>query len=48
MVELTIGHVLSPSDRYIQRPYAGLQLEQYYALAGDSSWQDSAAILGGH
>lgn len=31
---LTIGHVLSPSGRYIQRRYAGLAKEQYYALAG--------------
>ncbi len=40
-VELTIGHVISPSGRYIQRPYTGLQLEQYYAFAGDSAWQDT-------
>ena len=31
---LTIGHVLSPSGRYIQRRYAGLAAEQYYSLAG--------------
>jgi len=31
---LTIGHVLSPSGRFIQRRYAGLATEQYYALAG--------------
>jgi carboxyl-terminal processing protease len=41
MVELTIGHVIAPSGRYIQRPYSGLQLEQYYAFAGDSAWQDT-------
>ena len=40
-VELTVGHVISPSGRYIQRPYTGLQLEQYYAFAGDSAWQDT-------
>ncbi len=40
-VELTIGHVISPSGRYIQRPYTGLKLEQYYAFAGDSAWQDT-------
>lgn len=40
-VELTIGHVISPSGRYIQRPYSGLKLEQYYAFAGDSAWQDT-------
>jgi carboxyl-terminal processing protease len=31
---LTIGHVLSPSGRFIQRRYAGLATEQYYAFAG--------------
>lgn len=44
-VELTVGHVLSPSGRYIQRPYTGLQLEQYYAFAGDSAWQDTTRIF---
>jgi carboxyl-terminal processing protease len=44
-VELTIGHVISPSGRYIQRPYTGLQLEQYYAFAGDSAWQDTTRIF---
>ncbi|MGH7592827.1 MAG: S41 family peptidase, partial [Gemmatimonadales bacterium] len=45
MVELTIGHVIAPSGRYIQRPYTGLQLEQYYAFAGDSAWQDTTRIF---
>jgi carboxyl-terminal processing protease len=40
-VELTIGHVLSPSGRYIQRRYTGLASKQYYAFAGDSSGQDT-------
>jgi carboxyl-terminal processing protease len=31
---LTIGHVLSPSGRFIQRRYSGLAAEQYYSLAG--------------
>ena len=31
---LTIGHVLSPSGRFIQRRYSGLATEQYYSLAG--------------
>lgn len=44
-VELTIGHVISPSGRYIQRPYTGLQLEQYYAFAGDSAWQDTSRVF---
>ncbi len=31
---LTIGHVLSPSGRFIQRRYRGLAVEQYRSLAG--------------
>jgi hypothetical protein len=31
---LTIGWVLSPSGRWIQRPYRGLRVELYRALAG--------------
>lgn len=31
---LTVGHVVSPSGRVIQRRYTGLATEQYYALAG--------------
>jgi len=34
MVMLTIGHVYTPSGRFIQRRYADLAAEQYYALAG--------------
>jgi carboxyl-terminal processing protease len=41
MIMLTIGHVLSPSGRYIQRPYTGLKAQQYYVFAGDSAWQDT-------
>lgn len=33
-VQLTIGHVYTPSGRYIQRRYQGLAIEQYYAFAG--------------
>jgi carboxyl-terminal processing protease len=33
-VELTIGHVLTPSGRFIQRRYQGLAVKQYYASAG--------------
>jgi hypothetical protein len=36
IVWLTIGRVLTPSGRFIQRRYAGLQTEQYYAFAGRS------------
>jgi carboxyl-terminal processing protease len=31
---LTVGHVLSPSGRFIQRRYRGLAAEQYRAFAG--------------
>jgi len=34
VVWLTVGRVLTPSGRFIQRHYAGLALEQYYGLAG--------------
>ncbi len=44
-IMLTIGHVIAPSGRYIQRPYTGLQLEQYYAFAGDSAWVDTTRIF---
>ena len=35
-LHLTIGYVLSPSGRFIQRRYRGLAVEQYYAFAGKS------------
>ncbi|HEX4562228.1 MAG TPA: S41 family peptidase [Gemmatimonadales bacterium] len=34
ILHMTVGHVISPSGRYIQRRYAGLAVEQYYQLAG--------------
>lgn len=34
VVWLTIGRVLTPGGRFIQRRYAGLAVEQYYGLAG--------------
>ncbi|HWZ27880.1 MAG TPA: S41 family peptidase [Gemmatimonadales bacterium] len=34
VLHMTIGHVISPSGRYIQRRYTGLAVEQYYSLAG--------------
>jgi hypothetical protein len=34
VLHLTIGHVIAPSGRYIQRRYAGLAYEQYLSLAG--------------
>lgn len=33
-VQLTVGHVLTPSGRFIQRRYRGFAIEQYYAFAG--------------
>ena len=36
VLHMTIGHVISPSGRYIQRRYSGLALEQYYSLAGST------------
>jgi carboxyl-terminal processing protease len=44
-VQLTIGHVISPSGRFIQRPYKGLAIEQYRAFAGDSTMQDTTAVF---
>ena len=35
-LHLTIGYVLSPSGRFIQRRYRGLAVEQYLAFAGKS------------
>src|SRR5262249_31706809 len=34
VLHMTIGHIVSPSGRVIQRRYNGLAVEQYYALAG--------------
>ncbi|HET7038258.1 MAG TPA: S41 family peptidase, partial [Gemmatimonadales bacterium] len=36
VVWLTIGRVLTPSGRFIQRRYEGLRVEQYFDLAGRS------------
>ena len=36
MVWLTVGHVVTPSGRIIQRAYHGLKTEQYYSFAGKS------------
>ena len=36
MVWLTVGHVVTPSGRVIQREYHGLKTEQYYSFAGKS------------
>jgi carboxyl-terminal processing protease len=45
-VELTVGHVLSPSGRFIQRRYTGMAVEQYYAQAGQGGVeQDTSAVF---
>jgi len=45
-VELTVGHVLTPSGRFIQRRYQGLAVEQYYAQAGHGGVeQDTLAVF---
>jgi carboxyl-terminal processing protease len=45
-VQLTVGHVLTPSGRFIQRRYRGLAIEQYYALAGQAgAEQDTLAVF---
>jgi carboxyl-terminal processing protease len=44
-VQLTIGHVIAPSGRFIQRPYRGLAIEQYRAFAGDSTRQDTTTVF---
>jgi carboxyl-terminal processing protease len=36
LVWLTVGHVVTPSGRIIQRAYHGLKAEQYYSFAGKS------------
>lgn len=44
-VQLTIGHVIAPSGRFIQRSYQGQAIEQYRAMAGDSTRQDTTTVF---
>ena len=45
VVWLTVGRVLTPSGRFIQRRYDGIEVEQYYAFRGTSgSAGDTAQI----
>ena len=45
-VWLTVGRVLTPSGRFIQRQYSGLRLEQYWALAGHAgAARDTAEVF---
>ena len=45
IVWLTIGRVLTPSGRFIQRRYQGLRIEQYYAFAGRSGAETDTATI---
>jgi carboxyl-terminal processing protease len=46
VVWLTIGRVLTPNGRFIQRHYAGLAVEQYYSLAGKGGTErDTAEVF---
>jgi carboxyl-terminal processing protease len=45
-VQLTVGHVVTPSGRFIQRRYQGLAIEQYHAFAGTGGFeQDTLAVF---
>lgn len=43
VVWLTVGRVLTPSGRFIQRRYQGLRVEQYYGFAGRSGAEEDTA-----
>jgi len=46
VVWLTIGRVLTPNGRFIQRHYEGLAVEQYYDLAGKGGTErDTAEVF---
>jgi carboxyl-terminal processing protease len=44
-VQLTVGHVLTPSGRFIQRRYQGSAIEQYYASAGSAGAEQDTLQL---
>lgn len=44
VVRLTIGHVLTPSGRLIQRPFRGLTVERYRAEAGQAENPDTLPV----
>lgn len=44
-VWLTIGHVLTPNGRFIQRRYHGLAYEQYQSFAGRSGAEEDTATI---
>lgn len=45
MIMLTIGHVVSPSGRVIQRRYQGIAIEEYRAFAGNVRAEDDTLQL---
>jgi carboxyl-terminal processing protease len=46
IVWLTVGRVLTPSGRFIQRRYQGVRVEQYYGLAGRTgSEEDTTEVF---
>ena len=45
-VQLTVGHVVTPAGRFIQRRYRGFENEQYHAFAGTAgSEQDTLQVF---
>src|SRR5258705_251513 len=42
---LTIGHVLTPSGRFIQRRYHGIAYEQYLSFAGKSGAEEDTTTI---
>jgi len=45
-LHLTVGYVLSPSGRFIQRRYRGLGIQQYWAFAGRSgAAEDTVSVF---
>lgn len=44
LVWLTVGHVLTPNGRFIQRRYQGLKGEQYYSYAGLSGAEQDTTV----
>lgn len=45
VVWLTVGRVLTPSGRFIQRRYEGIEVEQYYAFRGTSGSADDTTRI---
>jgi carboxyl-terminal processing protease len=44
-VWLTVGRVLTPNGRFIQRRYRGIEYEQYLSFAGKSGAEDDTATV---